>query len=199
VKAGDDAVLATVLDPRFDVGRVALFDSASTAPTQPVPTQLPAALDLRPRVTSRTAGRITVSLDRPAPAGAALVVAENFYPGWTARVDGREAPVARVDFTLLGVPLPDSLATAKRPLIVGLIATAERISHVRQNRILGTTGGFEASSYVDRAAISEELAYARQICTRHNWPTIDVSRRSIEETALAIVKLYAERLEKAAE
>jgi uncharacterized membrane protein YfhO len=33
-------------------------------------------------------------------------VAENFYPGWTARVDGREAPVARVDFTLLGVPLP---------------------------------------------------------------------------------------------
>ena len=106
VKAGDDAVLATVLDPRFDVGRVALFDSASTAPTQPVPTQLPAALDLRPRVTSRTAGRITVSLDRPAPAGAALVVAENFYPGWTARVDGREAPVARVDFTLLGVPLP---------------------------------------------------------------------------------------------
>jgi hypothetical protein len=106
VKAGDDAVLATILDPRFDVGRVALFDSASTVPTQPVPSQLPAALDLRPRVTSRTAGQITVALDRPAPAGAALVVAENYYPGWTARVDGREAPVARVDYTLLGVPLP---------------------------------------------------------------------------------------------
>ena len=38
-------------------------------------------------------------------------------------------------------------------------------------------------------AISEELAYARQICTRHGWPTIDVSRRSIEETAAAIVAL----------
>lgn len=91
---------------------------------------------------------------------------------------------------VLGVPLPESVATAKRPLIVGLIATAERISHVRQNRILGTAGGgFDASSYVDRAAIAEELAYARQICTRHSWPTIDVSRRSIEETAAAIVAL----------
>ena len=37
--------------------------------------------------------------------------------------------------------------------------------------------------------ITEELAYARQICTRHNWPMIDVSRRSIEETAAAIVAL----------
>ena len=43
--------------------------------------------------------------------------------------------------------------------------------------------------YVDRATITEELAYARKICTRHGWPTIDVSRRSIEETAAAIVAL----------
>ena len=43
--------------------------------------------------------------------------------------------------------------------------------------------------YVDRAAIAEELTYARQICTRHGWPMIDVSRRSIEETAAAIVAL----------
>ena len=90
---------------------------------------------------------------------------------------------------VLGVPLPDSLAYVKRPLVVGLIATADRISQVRQNRILGTSHGFDADGYVDRATISEELAYARQLCARHNWPTIDVTRRSIEETAAAIVAL----------
>ena len=46
-----------------------------------------------------------------------------------------------------------------------------------------------SQSYIDRANITEELAYARQICTRHDWPMIDVSRRSIEETAAAIVAL----------
>lgn len=90
---------------------------------------------------------------------------------------------------VLGVPMPASLLMARKPLIVGLIATAERVSHVRQNRVLGTTGGFDSQTYVDRAAISEELSYARQLCTRHNWPMIDVSRRSIEETAAAIVAL----------
>jgi regulator of PEP synthase PpsR (kinase-PPPase family) len=90
---------------------------------------------------------------------------------------------------VLGVPVPQSLIEAKTPLVVGLIATAERISHVRQNRVLGTTMSFDAAGYVDRAAIAEELAYARQICTRHNWPMIDVSRRSIEETAAAILAL----------
>jgi [pyruvate, water dikinase]-phosphate phosphotransferase / [pyruvate, water dikinase] kinase len=60
---------------------------------------------------------------------------------------------------------------------------------VRQNRVLGTSLGYDAQSYIDRANIAEELAYARQICTRHGWPMIDVSRRSIEETAAAIVAL----------
>ena len=90
---------------------------------------------------------------------------------------------------VLGVPVPQALVEATRPLVVGLIATAERISHVRQNRVLGGNSAFVAPDYVDRAAIAEELAYARQICTRHGWPMIDVSRRSIEETAAAIVAL----------
>lgn len=89
---------------------------------------------------------------------------------------------------VLGVPVPEILVNARRPLIVGLVATAERISQVRQNRILGTSA-YEPTDYVDRAAIAEELTYARQICTRHGWPMIDVSRRSIEETAAAIVAL----------
>lgn len=90
---------------------------------------------------------------------------------------------------VLGVPIPDSVLAARHPLIVGLVASAERISQVRQNRVLGSAGHYEAQDYVDRAVIAQELAYARQICTRHNWPMIDVSRRSIEETAAAIVAL----------
>ena len=90
---------------------------------------------------------------------------------------------------VLGVPVPDSLVRAVKPLVVGLVATTERISHIRENRILGSTSGFEGGTYTDRATIAEELAYARQICTRYNWPMIDVSRRSIEETAAAILAL----------
>ncbi|SIQ79209.1 hypothetical protein SAMN05880561_104397 [Rhizobium sp. RU33A] len=88
-----------------------------------------------------------------------------------------------------GVPLPEGLLKATRPLIVGLIATSDRISQVRENRVLGATTGYDRSEYVDRASITEELKYARSLCARNNWPLIDVTRRSIEETAAAIVAL----------
>ncbi|MEO3387149.1 pyruvate, water dikinase regulatory protein [Mesorhizobium sp. CAU 1741] len=90
---------------------------------------------------------------------------------------------------VLGVPIAESIVYAKRPLVVGLVATAERISHIRQNRLMGSSVGYDSQSYVDRTVIAQELAYARQICARHGWPMIDVSRRSIEETAAAIVAL----------
>lgn len=106
VKAPDDNVLATVLDPRFDVRRAALFDTAATVPTQSVPPQLPAPLDLTARITRRTADGIDVALSAPAPAGAAMVLSENYYPGWVARVGGTQVPVGRADYTLIGVSLP---------------------------------------------------------------------------------------------
>ncbi len=87
------------------------------------------------------------------------------------------------------VPLPDSLYKATKPLIVGLVATSDRISQVRENRELGVTGGFDRGQYIDRATIMEELKYARSLCARNNWPVIDVTRRSIEETAAAILAL----------
>ena len=89
---------------------------------------------------------------------------------------------------VLEVPLPPALLTAKRSLVVGLVASAERISQVRQNRVLGTAAA-DFDAYVDRSTIARELAYARQLCHRHNWPVIDVTRRSIEETAAAILAL----------
>jgi hypothetical protein len=88
-----------------------------------------------------------------------------------------------------GVPLPDGLMKAKKPLIVGLVASVDRIAQVRHNRVLGTTTGYQGEHYTDRSLISEELKYARSLCERHNWPVIDVTRRSIEETAAAILAL----------
>ncbi|QRM53636.1 pyruvate, water dikinase regulatory protein [Sinorhizobium sp. BG8] len=90
---------------------------------------------------------------------------------------------------VLGVPLPERLTTATKPLIVGLVATTDRISQVRHNRVLGSIQGFRGEEYTDRAQIAEELKYARTLCARNNWPIIDVTRRSIEETAAAIVAL----------
>jgi regulator of PEP synthase PpsR (kinase-PPPase family) len=90
---------------------------------------------------------------------------------------------------VLDMPLPERLMSATKPLIVGLIATTDRISQVRQNRVLGQTHEFRGDDYVDRAQIAEELKYARALCARANWPVIDVTRRSIEETAAAIVAL----------
>ena len=91
------------------------------------------------------------------------------------------------------VPLPEELEKAKKPLIVGLVASAERVSQVRENRILGNTQDYTGADYIDRASIAEELTYARRICERNNWPVLDVSRRSIEETAAAVLALHKQR------
>lgn len=87
------------------------------------------------------------------------------------------------------VPLPKSVPTLKHPLVVGLIATPERILQVRQNRLEALHGDLN-SPYVDRSAVCEEIAEARRLFSRHGWPVIDVTRRSIEETAAAIIDLH---------
>lgn len=105
VKADEESVLATVLNPQFDIRQAALFDPS--APVQGVTlTTVPAPLAIRARVTRYAAGAATIELDAPAPAGSALIVSENFYPGWTATVDGKPAVVGRADVSLIGVALP---------------------------------------------------------------------------------------------
>lgn len=88
-----------------------------------------------------------------------------------------------------GMDLPEKLFGMARPLIVGLVASPERIVQIRQNRLLSLNAGDE-SAYVDRSAVTEEIANSRRLFERHSWPIIDVSRRSIEETAAAILDLY---------
>jgi regulator of PEP synthase PpsR (kinase-PPPase family) len=88
-----------------------------------------------------------------------------------------------------GIPPPSALERVKRALVVGLVATPERIVQIRQNRLLALNAP-ETSPYVDKVAVAEEVATSRKLCARHNWPVIDVTRRSIEETAAAILDLY---------
>ncbi len=89
------------------------------------------------------------------------------------------------------VPLPRSLELLRRPLIVGLIASPERIIQIRQNRLLSLNADAQ-TDYVDRIAVAEEIAASRRMFMEKGWPTIDVTRRSIEETAAAILDLYRE-------
>lgn len=105
VKGTDDEALATVLDARFDQSRAAILDAATTIPVA-APTTAPEPSGVTASVTSLEPGAIDVQLDRAAPAGSALVVSENFFPGWRASADGRDAPVARANFNLIGVALP---------------------------------------------------------------------------------------------
>ena len=91
-----------------------------------------------------------------------------------------------------GIPLPTNLASLGRPLIVGLIASAERIAQIRKHRLLSISET-RNTTYVDRNAITQELIHMRKLCAANNWPVIDVTRRSIEETAAAILNLLANR------
>ena len=92
-----------------------------------------------------------------------------------------------------GMPLPPQLDAATKPLVVGLVASSERIVQVRQNRLLSLRAQHSANDYVDRTAVAEEVAYSRRLCAQRGWPVIDVTRRSIEETAAAVIALLDER------
>lgn len=92
-----------------------------------------------------------------------------------------------------GIPVPPQLEKLTKPLVVGLFASPERIIQIRQNRLLGLGTSGTDDQYVDRQAVTEEIAFSRKLCARNGWPLIDVTRRSIEETAAAILKLLADR------
>ncbi len=91
-----------------------------------------------------------------------------------------------------GVKLPPKLEKDTGAFVVGLVASADRIAQVRQNRVLEHAAS-HLDAYVDREAIAAEIAATRQLCARRGWPVIDVTRRSIEETAAAILRLYHDR------
>jgi hypothetical protein len=106
VKAPQNQALSTVLDPRFDPHTVAIVDTLAKDINPPGLTALPPASTTHARVTRYEPGVIDLSLDQPSMPGQALVVSENYFPGWQATVDGKPAPVGLMNYNLIGVVLP---------------------------------------------------------------------------------------------
>jgi len=94
------------------------------------------------------------------------------------------------------VQLPPELFRVKTAFVVGLTVAPDRLVQIRRNRLLMLKQGGE-TDYVDMEQVKNELLEARRLFARQRWPVIDVTRRSIEETAAAIYRLYARQLEKA--
>lgn len=97
---------------------------------------------------------------------------------------------------VLESPPPASLYTLKHPMVVGLTTSAERLVQVRRNRLLSLQQA-PSTAYVDRERVQGEVTYARRMFADNGWPVIDVTRRSIEETAAAIISLFHDWLKQA--
>lgn len=91
-----------------------------------------------------------------------------------------------------GVPLPNELLSVRKPLIVGLTKDPVRLVHIRRNRLRQLKQNHE-TDYIDLEKVKNEVAAARRVFAEHEWPVIDVTRRSIEEVAAAVLQLIDRR------
>ncbi len=91
----------------------------------------------------------------------------------------------------LEVPFPEEVTSHKGPLFVGLTESAERLVHLRRNRLQASEDNarYAENNYLDIERVEEEIKYARRLFSKHGWPVIDVTRRSVEETAAEIMLL----------
>jgi [pyruvate, water dikinase]-phosphate phosphotransferase / [pyruvate, water dikinase] kinase len=89
-------------------------------------------------------------------------------------------------------PIPPPILALKKPLVVGLKVSPDRLIAIRRNRLLSLNAD-DSSEYVDEDAVREEITDANRLFERQGWPVIDVTRRSIEETSAAILNLLVER------
>ena len=90
------------------------------------------------------------------------------------------------------VPIPDEYLTFEKPLYIGLNAAPGRLKQLRDTRLhsdKNEAAAFAGNSYLDEEKIEEETRHARRLFTDHGWPVIDVTKRSIEETAAEIMAL----------
>ena len=95
---------------------------------------------------------------------------------------------------VLGMPVPLRLFAYTKPLIIGLWASPERLVQIRRNR-LATIGEQMQTDYTDLEKVRSEVMTTRRLYEQQGWSSIDVTRRSVEETAATILNLLAEREE----
>jgi len=87
-----------------------------------------------------------------------------------------------------GASVPEKLGQLEKALIVGLTISPDRLIQIRRNRLLSLRESRD-TSYTDMEAVREEVVQARRLYERQGWPVIDVTRRSVEETAAAVLNL----------
>ncbi len=109
-KAPDSEIEQAVLDPRFDPRRIAVYSDTSPLAITAL-TAMPEPSPITTTTSNFAPGRATIALSAPAPANASLVVSENYFPGWTATVNGSAQPVYRANYNLIGIPLPAGAQT----------------------------------------------------------------------------------------
>jgi regulator of PEP synthase PpsR (kinase-PPPase family) len=95
------------------------------------------------------------------------------------------------------VPLPEQVYSLKNPLVVGLTASPERIVQIRRNRLLSLNEERD-TDYVEDYSVREEVLHAKRLFAKHGWASIDVTRRSVEETAAKIINLLNDKRSKGA-
>jgi len=89
-------------------------------------------------------------------------------------------------------PFPDYLEKATNQVIIGLIINPTQLIEIRENR-MNLLQINENTNYTDFKIVQEECLQVKRICKQYDWPIIDVSRRSIEETAALVMKIYYDR------
>ncbi len=89
-----------------------------------------------------------------------------------------------------GAEPPQHLFDITRPLVVGLTVSTDRLLQIRRNRLLSIREERE-SAYIEEDAVRDEIVRARRLFERQKWPIIDVTRRSVEETAAAVINLLS--------
>ena len=89
---------------------------------------------------------------------------------------------------VVNTPLPKEILTFTKPIIIGLLKDPRTLLHVRQTR-LNVMGEKHLTQYADLDSIKLEIVQARKIYTKYAWPSIDVSRRSVEETSATIIQI----------
>ncbi len=92
-----------------------------------------------------------------------------------------------------GVTLPVQLEDLKRPLVVGLTKDPKSLADIRRAR-LRLLNQHEESTYAQFETVREEVQAARRLFTRHGWPVVDVTRRSIEEASATIIQLHGRHI-----
>ena len=88
-----------------------------------------------------------------------------------------------------GSPLPKILDEIKKPFVVGLIASPDRIVQIREQRLVGLNEN-DQTDYIDVDRVRDEMRQAKRMFTKKGYKVIDVTRKSIEETSAQIIKAY---------